>query len=60
MITGAYSLVWTRWYPINLSKAMLPHKLAVFAVDSTLVNWYDLRPIYDTTMYNVQERWNVT
>ena len=53
--TAAYSIVWTRWYTSNMSNAMLPHTLAVFAVGSTLVpillrlTRYDqVRPIYDT------------
>ena len=40
--------------------AILPHTLAVFAVGSTLVYCYDLRPIYDTKKSYVQEEWDVT
>ena len=35
--TGAYSVVWTRRYTINMSNAILPHTLAIFAVGSILV-----------------------
>ena len=37
-----------------MSNAILPHTLAVFAVDSALVYCYDLRPIYDSKKYHVQ------
>ena len=53
-------VVWTRWYTSNMNNAILLHTLAVFAVGSTLVYCYDLRPIYDTKKYYVQEEWNVT
>ena len=43
-----------------MSNAILPHVLAVFAVGSTLVYSYDLRPIYDTEKYCVREEWKVT
>ena len=46
MSTAAYSLVWTQWDTSNMSNAILPHILAVFAVGSTLVYCYDLGPIY--------------
>ena len=42
-----------------MSTAILPHTLAVFAVDSTLVDCYDLRPIHDAKEYYVQVKWNV-
>ena len=48
------------WYNSDVSNAILPHTLAVFAVGSTLVSCYDLRPMYDTKKYYVQEEWNVT
>ena len=60
------TVVYSRWYtPINnMSNAILPHSLTVFAVGSipaTLVYCcYDLRPIYDTLKYYIQEEWNVT
>ena len=41
MSTAAYSLVWMRWYTSNVSNAILPHTLAVFAVGSTLIYCYD-------------------
>ena len=53
-------VVWTRWYTINVSNAILPHTVAVVAVGSTLVHCCELRPIYDTKKYYVQEGWNVT
>ena len=34
-----------------MNHAILPHVLTVFAIDSTLVYSYDLRPIYDTDKY---------
>ena len=40
--------------------AILSHTLAVFVVGSTLVYCYDLRPMYDTKKYYVQEECNVT
>ena len=43
-----------------MSNAILPHTLVVFAVGSTIVYRYDLRPIYDTEKCYVQEEWNVT
>ena len=43
-----------------MNNAILPHTLAVFVIGSTLVYCYDLRPIYDTKKYYVQEEWNVT
>ena len=43
-----------------MSDVILPHTLAIFAVGSTLVYCYDLRPIYDTKKYYVQEEWNAT
>ena len=61
MSTAAYSFVWTRWYTYtsNMSNAILPHTLAVFAVGSTLVYCHDLGPMYDTKKFYVQEEWNV-
>ena len=53
-------IVWTRLYPSKISNAILPRTLAVFAVGSTLLYCYDLRPIYDTKKYYVQEQWNET
>ena len=38
-----------------MNNAILPHTLAVFAVGSTLVYCYDLRCVYDTKTYYVQE-----
>ena len=43
-----------------MNNAILPHALAVFAVGSTLVYCYDLRPVYDIKTYYVQEEGNVT
>ena len=43
-----------------MNNAILPHTLAVFAVCSTLGYCYDLRPMYDTKEYYVQEVLNVT
>ena len=43
-----------------MSNAILPHTLALFAVDNTLVYCYTSRPIYDNKKYYVQEGWNVT
>ena len=43
-----------------MSNSILPNMLPVFAVGSTLVYCYELRPIYDTKKYYVQEGWNVT
>ena len=43
-----------------MSKALVPHTLAVFAVRSTLVYCYDVGPIYDIKKPHVQEEWNVT
>ena len=40
MSTGVYSVVWTRWYTINMSNGILPHALAVFAVGSALVRCF--------------------
>ena len=37
MSTGVYSVIWTRWYTIIMSNAILPLALAVFAVGSKLV-----------------------
>ena len=34
--------------------------MAEFAVVSTLAYCYDLRPIYDTNIFYVQDGWNVT
>ena len=62
MAIVAYSLVWTRWHTCNthMNNAILPHTLlAVFAVGSTLVYCYHLRPVYETKKYHVQEKWNV-
>ena len=53
--TAAYSLVLTLWYTSNMSNAILPHTFAVFAVGSTLVYCYDLRPMYNTKKYYIQE-----
>ena len=62
MSTAAYALVWTPWYTPNMSDAILPDTWAVFMVGtcSTLVYCYDVRHIYDTKKYYVQEEWNVT
>ena len=43
-----------------MNNAKLPHTLAVFAVGSSLVYCYDLRPMNDPKRYYVQEEWNVT
>ena len=53
MSTGAYSVVWTRWYTTNMSNAILPHTLAVFTVDSALVSvtTYDRYMAPRNTMY---------
>ena len=61
MSTVAYSVVSTRWYTVDMSNTILPHTLsAVFAVGSTLVYCYDLRPMYDTKEHYVQAECNVT
>ena len=58
---AAYSLVWTRWYTSNMSNAVPPNTLAVFAVGGTLVYCYELRPsICDTKKPYVQEEQDVT
>ena len=51
MSTGAKAVVWTRWYTVNMSNAILHDTLAVFAVGITLVLRYDLRTIYDAMKY---------
>ena len=48
-------VVWTRWYTMNISNAILPQTLAVFAVGSTLLYCYGLQPVYVTKKYYVQE-----
>ena len=45
---------------IYMSYPVHPHVLAVFAVGSTPVYFYDLRPIHHTKKYYVQEEWNLT
>ena len=40
-----------------MRNAILPHILAVFAVGSALAYCYDLRRLYDTKKYDVQEEW---
>ena len=52
-------MVWTQWFTANMSNAVLPHSLAVFAVSSMLVYCYDLRPVYDIKKFYVLEGWNV-
>ena len=42
-----------------MSNAILSHTLAEIAVGRTLVYCYDLRSMYDTKKYDVQEEWNV-
>ena len=56
---GAYSVVWTRRYTIDMSNAILPHTMAVFAIiGSTLVYCSDLPPTHDAKKYYVLEGWN--
>ena len=43
-----------------MSNAILSDTMAVFAVGGTLVYCYDLRPVYFTKKYYLQEEWNVT
>ena len=42
-----------------MSNAILPDTFAVLMVGSTLVYCYDVRRIYGTKKYYVQEEWNV-